>query len=67
MGLFDTFRRWLRSGSMRDRYADRASGHDPIAPDDPTPSGTVGPSGSAMESAQREGGAIEPDPPADRG
>jgi len=52
---------------MRDRYSDRQSGHDPIAPADPTPSGTTGPSGSAMDKAQGEHGAIEPDPPKDLG
>jgi hypothetical protein len=67
MGLLDSLRKWLRSGSMRDRHADRASGHDPIAPRDSTPSGTVGPSGSAIERAQGKGGAIAPDPPEDRG
>ena len=68
MGLLDSLRR-LFSGtpSMRDRYSDRQSGHDPIAPADPTPSGTTGPSGSAMDKAQGEHGAIEPDPPKDLG
>jgi hypothetical protein len=68
MGLLDSLRRLFSGGSsMRDRYADRQSGHDPIAPMDPTPSGTTGPSGSAIDKSQGEHGAIEPDPPKDLG
>jgi hypothetical protein len=67
MGLIDTIRRWFRpehSSSMRDRYDDRATGTDPKFRE-PTPSGTVGPAGSALEHGQGEGGPIEPDPPKD--
>jgi hypothetical protein len=51
---------------MRDRAADREAGVDPKF-DEPTPSGSVGPGGSSLEDAQGPGGAIEPDPPVDRG
>ena len=51
---------------MRDRHEDRAAGTDPKF-GSPTPSGDVGPSGVVIDHEQGEGGAIEPDPPEDRG
>jgi hypothetical protein len=54
-------------GPMRDRHADRMAGEDPKFPGRPTPSGTVGPSGVAIDRAQGEGGALEPDPPEEPG
>ena len=51
---------------MRDRHADREAGVDPKL-HTPTPSGNVGPGGSEIDKAQSAGGAIEPDPPPDRG
>ena len=54
------------SSAMRDRYADREAGVDPKF-GEPTPSGSVGPGGSTIEKSQGAGGAIEPDPPEDRG
>ena len=67
MGLFDSLRRALGGGgAMRDRHADREAGTDPKLKSE-TPSGSVGPGGSALEGAQGAGGAIEPDPPEDRG
>ena len=66
MGLMDTIRKKLSSGSMRDRHADREAGADPKLGAD-TPSGSVGPGGSVLEGSQGAGGAIAPDPPEDRG
>ena len=51
---------------MRDRYGDREAGTDPKF-DESTPSGNMGPGGSTLEGSQGAGGAIEPDPPPDRG
>ena len=51
---------------MRDRAGDREAGVDPKF-NEPTPSGSMGPGGSALEGSQGAGGAIEPDPPEDRG
>jgi hypothetical protein len=52
----------------RDKHADRDFDKDS---DDPgkekPPTGSIGPSGSEMEKAQGEGGAMEPDPPEDYG
>jgi hypothetical protein len=67
VGLLDSLRRLFGStgsSSMRDRYRDREAGTDPKF-GTPTPTGSVGPSGDAMEEAQGEGGAIEPDPRGD--
>ena len=68
MGLLDSLKSWFRSSPemMRDRYGDREAGTDPKF-DESTPSGNMGPGGSALEGAQGAGGAIEPDPPPDRG
>jgi hypothetical protein len=67
MGLMDSLRRIFGgSGAMRDRHADREAGTDPKL-QAPTPSGSVGPGGATIEGAQGPGGAIEPDPPEDRG
>jgi hypothetical protein len=51
---------------MRDRHGDREAGEDPKY-GEKTPSGSVGPGGSVLEGSQGAGGAIEPDPPEDRG
>jgi hypothetical protein len=51
---------------MRDRHGDREAGVDPKF-GERTPSGNMGPGGSTLEGAQGAGGAIEPDPPPDRG
>lgn len=53
-------------GGMRDRHADREAGRDPADPTHNTPSGSMGPTGSALQDAQGAGGAISPDPPDDR-
>jgi hypothetical protein len=67
MGLMDSLRRLFGpKPAMRDRYSDRAAGSDPKFGVS-TPSGDVGPSGATIDHAQGEGGAIEPDPPEDRG
>jgi hypothetical protein len=71
VGLLDSLRGLFKrkpasAPAMRDRAADREAGTDPKF-DEPTPSGSVGPGGSALEGAQGAGGAIEPDPPEDRG
>ncbi|MEA2467582.1 MAG: hypothetical protein QOJ57_1708 [Thermoleophilaceae bacterium] len=67
MGLLDSLRGLFKlAPAMRDRHADREAGRDPKFQAD-TPSGSVGPGGSALEGAQGAGGAIEPDPPEDRG
>jgi hypothetical protein len=70
MGLMDSLRKMFSGGggspAMRDRAGDREAGVDPKF-DEPTPSGSVGPGGSAIEGSQGAGGAIEPDPPEDRG
>jgi hypothetical protein len=66
MGLLDSLRHMLRSPAMRDRQGDREAGSDPKLGAS-TPSGSVGPGGSALEGSQGAGGAIEPDPPEDRG
>ena len=51
---------------MRDRHGDREAGVDPKFGEE-TPSGNMGPGGSTLEGSQGAGGAIEPDPPPDRG
>jgi hypothetical protein len=68
VGILDSIKSWLRSSPdmMRDRYGDREAGTDPKF-DVETPSGTMGPGGSALEDSQKAGGAIEPDSPPDRG
>ena len=67
MGLLDSLRGLFKPApAMRDRHADREAGTDPKLGAE-TPSGSVGPSGSALEGSQGAGGAIEPDPPPDRG
>jgi hypothetical protein len=66
MGLLDSLRSWFASPAMRDRQADREAGTDPKLRTE-TPSGNVGPGGSEIDKAQSPGGAIEPDPPPDRG
>ena len=67
VGLLDSLRGLFKPApAMRDRHADREAGRDPKLKTE-TPSGSVGPGGSALESAQGAGGAIEPDPPEDRG
>ena len=68
MGVFDSLRGWFKSSpeSMRDRHGDREAGEDPKY-GEKTPSGSVGPGGSVLEGSQGAGGAIEPDPPEDRG
>ena len=66
MGLMDSIRKALSSGSMRDRHGDREAGRDPKLGAD-TPSGNTGPGGTAMDNAQKAGGAMEPDPPKDLG
>jgi hypothetical protein len=68
VGVLDSLRGWFRSkpDSLRDRHADREAGTDPKLGTE-TPSGSVGPGGSALEGSQGAGGAIEPDPPEDRG
>jgi hypothetical protein len=68
VGLLDSIKSWFRSSPdmMRDRYGDREAGTDPKF-DEKTPSGNMGPGGSTLEGAQGAGGAIEPDPPPDRG
>jgi hypothetical protein len=65
----DSLRRLFKGSGpeqLRDRHADREAGADPKFAEK-TPSGSVGPGGSALEGAQGAGGAIEPDPPEDRG
>jgi hypothetical protein len=67
MGLMDSLRNLFPSkGGMRDRHADREAGRDPTDPRHNPPSGSVGPSGSALKDAQGAGGAIAPDPTDDR-
>jgi hypothetical protein len=66
MGVLDSLRKMFNSPAMRDRHADREAGTDPKLHTE-TPSGTVGPGGSTIDQAQSPGGAIEPDPPPDRG
>ena len=69
MGLLDSLRGIFKGSGpeqLRDRHGDREAGKDPQLGSD-TPSGSVGPGGSALEGAQGAGGAIEPDPPEDRG
>jgi hypothetical protein len=67
MGLMDTLRNLFPSkGGMRDRHADREAGRDPADPRHDTPTGDMGPAGSALRDAQGTGGAIAPDPPDDR-
>ena len=69
MGLGDSLKRMFGGGgssAMRDRHGDREAGRDPKLDAD-TPSGSVGPGGDALEGSQGKGGAIEPDPPEDRG
>jgi hypothetical protein len=68
VGVFDSLRGWFKSSpeSMRDRHGDREAGEDPKF-GEKTPSGSVGPGGSVLEGSQGAGGAIEPDPPEDRG
>jgi hypothetical protein len=67
VGLLDSLRGLFKPApAMRDRAGDREAGVDPKF-DEPTPSGAMGPGGSALEDSQGSGGAIEPDPPEDRG
>jgi hypothetical protein len=69
VGLLDSLRGLLKGSGpeqMRDRHGDREAGKDPKLGSD-TPSGSVGPGGSTLEGSQGAGGAIEPDPPEDRG
>jgi hypothetical protein len=67
VGVLDTLRGWFKPApAMRDRAGDREAGSDPKL-DVATPSGSVGPGGAALEKSQGAGGAIEPDPPEDRG
>jgi hypothetical protein len=67
VGLLDSLRGLFKPApAMRDRAGDREAGEDPKF-HEPTPSGSVGPGGSALEGSQGAGGAIEPDPPEDRG
>ncbi len=67
MGLMDTLRNLFPAkGGMRDRHADREAGRDPTDPRHDTPTGDMGPTGSALSDAQGLGGAMEPDPTDDR-
>jgi hypothetical protein len=56
-------------GSMRDRHWDRQADRDREEGEgkEPAPSGSLGPSGDALDDEQGPGGAIEPDPPEDLG
>jgi hypothetical protein len=68
VGIFDSLKTWFKSSPdmMRDRYGDREAGSDPKFDVD-TPSGNMGPGGATLDDSQKAGGAIEPDPPPDRG
>jgi hypothetical protein len=67
VGLLDSLRGLFKPApAMRDRAGDREAGRDPKLKTE-TPSGSVGPGGDVLDSSQGAGGAIEPDPPEDRG
>jgi len=53
--------------NKRDKWGDREAAKDSEEPDKQPPTGTVGPGGSEIDREQGPGGAIEPDPPEDRG
>jgi hypothetical protein len=57
-------------GSMRDRHWDRQADKDRDEDNEgkePAPSGNLGPSGGALDSATGKGGPMAPDPPEDLG
>ena len=53
--------------SKRDKHADREADKELEDEAERPPTGSVGPGGTAIERMQGEAGAVEPDPPEDRG